>query len=270
MQTYTDILEQVKQLARSAGEFILKEADKFKVSDIQTKGLNDLVSHVDLNSERMLVEGLRNIVPEAGFITEEGTVKTNHESNFTWVIDPLDGTTNFVHGFPPYSISIALCKGEDIEIGLVYVITSDEMFYAISGSGAWLNNKQISVSETSKIKDALVGTGFPFRDYDLLDSYLNTLRFFIENTQGVRRAGSAAVDLAYVACGRLDSFFEYNLNPWDVSAGILIIREAGGVVTDFSGKESNLTGSEIIASNLRVYSDFFNSVIKTFKQRQIR
>jgi len=264
MQSYTEILENVKALVRETGNFILKESVKFKIQDAYSKGLHDYVSYVDLGSEKILVEGLKKILPEAGFIVEEGTEKiSNNELN--WVIDPLDGTTNFMHGVPAYSISIALTKGDDILLGLVYSIRNDEVFYATKGSGAWLNGKRINVSKTSMINDMLVGTGFPFTNYKLLNPYLDALKFFIENTHGVRRIGSAAIDLAYVACGRFDAFFEYNLKPWDVLAGILIIREAGGVVSDFSGNEASLTGKEIIASNRLVYNDFFAEVVKRIK-----
>jgi myo-inositol-1(or 4)-monophosphatase len=259
MQSNWEILEKVKNLAESTGTFILKEAERFRIDDAASKGLNDFVSYVDLGSEKILVNGLNKILPEAGFIAEEGTVENTGEE-YSWVIDPLDGTTNFMHGLPAYSISIALVKGDEIILGLVYSIKNNEMFYAARNKGAWLNGRQIYVSDTSRVKDMLVGTGFPFTNYKLLDPYLDTLKYFIENTHGVRRIGSAAIDLAYVACGRFDSFFEYNLNPWDVSAGILLIREAGGIVSDFSGKQEKLTGKEIVASNSVAYKEFFEAV----------
>lgn len=267
MNLYTDILEDVISLVKETGEFILHEADKFGIQDIHTKGLHDFVSYVDLGSEQRLVEGLKKILPEAGYIVEEGTEKET-KKEFNWVVDPLDGTTNFLHGVPAYSISIALTKGDDILLGIVYSVTNNELFYATKGSGAWLNSKRIKVSETSKISDMLVGTGFPFTNYELLNSYLDTLKYFIENTHGLRRIGSAAIDLAYVACGRFDAFFEYNLNPWDVTAGILLIREAGGRVTDFSGKETGLTGKEIIAANASVYQDFFKEAVKRIRPKE--
>jgi myo-inositol-1(or 4)-monophosphatase len=264
MHNYSEILERVKDLAEKAANFILKEADRFSIDDIASKGLNDFVSYVDLGSEKILVSGLNNILPEAGFIAEEGTVE-NTNKEYSWIVDPLDGTTNFMHGLPAYSISIALAKGDEILLGVVYSITNNEMFYAARNMGAWLNGKQIYVSKTSRVKDMLVGTGFPFTSYKLLNPYLNTLKYFIENTHGVRRIGSAAIDLAYVACGRFDSFYEYNLNPWDVSAGILLIREAGGIVSDFSGKQEKLTGKEIVASNNAVYNEFFELVQSRMK-----
>lgn len=267
MQSNWEILEKVKNLAESTGRFILKEAERFSIDDAASKGLNDFVSYVDLGSEKILVEGLNKILPEAGFITEEGTVK-NTKEEYSWIVDPLDGTTNFMHGLPAYSISIALVKGDEIILGVVYSIKNNEMFYAARNEGAWLNGKQIYVSDTSRVKDMLVGTGFPYTNYKLLKPYLDTLKYFIESTHGVRRIGSAAIDLAYVACGRFDSFYEYNLNPWDVSAGILLIREAGGIVSDFSGEEKNITGKEIIASNSSVYKEFYTEVSKRMKTKR--
>lgn len=267
MLPLTKILDQVQILVRETAKFILEESEKFKSVDIQSKGLHDYVSYVDLGSEKMLVAGLEKILPVAGFLAEEGTVDNNKE-NYCWVIDPLDGTTNFMHGLPVYSISIALTEGDDILLGVVYSIKSEEMFCATKGSGAWLNGLAISVSEVVSVKDMLVGTGFPFTNYKYLNPYLDTLRYFIENTHGVRRMGSAAIDLAYVACGRYDAFFEYNLNPWDVCAGILLIREAGGKVSDFSGEENNIRGEEIIASNKAVYKDFFKEVSSRMKTEE--
>ena len=259
MTQLPEIIKKVKTLASECGKFIRDEADNFNIDNVKVKGLNDFVSDVDLNAEKILVRGLADILPEAGFITEEGT-STEENRTLLWVIDPLDGTTNFIHGLPPYSISIGLRKGEEIIAGVVYVISSDEMFYGWKDGGSWLNNRRISVSNAGKISDMLVATGFPFKDYDRLDSYLKCLRYFISNTHGVRRLGSAAVDLAYVACGRFDGFFEYNLNPWDITAGTLLIREAGGIVTDFKGIGKDLTGEEIIASNPAVFNAFQTAV----------
>lgn len=260
------IVEKVKTLAYECGEFIRNESAKFNIDDAEVKGLHDFVTYVDLKTEKILVKDLANILPEAGFITEEGTI-LDKTKELTWVVDPLDGTTNFMHGLPPYSISIGLRNSDDILAGVVYVISSDEMFYGWKDGGAWMNNKRISVSKASQIGDMLVATGFPFKNYNRLDSYLECLRYFISNSHGVRRMGSAAVDLAYVACGRFDGFFEYNLNPWDITAGILLIQEAGGIVTDFEGFEKGLSGAEIVASNRSVYNEFF-SVVNNIMNRE--
>ncbi len=255
------IVEKVKALAYECGKFIRSESGKFNIGDAKIKGLHDFVSYVDIMAENRLVEDLAKILPEAGFITEEGTALDEGEK-MLWVIDPLDGTTNFMHGLPPYSISIGLQSGDEILAGVIYVISSDEMFYGWKNGGAWLNNKRISVSKASEIGDMLVATGFPYKDYNRLNNYLECLKYFISNTHGVRRMGSAAVDLAYVACGRFDGFFEYNLNPWDITAGILLIREAGGIVTDFGGVSKGLSGAEVVAANSIVYDDFVSIVHK--------
>jgi myo-inositol-1(or 4)-monophosphatase len=186
-----------------------------------------------------------------------------NRSIYTWIVDPLDGTTNFMHGLPPYSISIALSEQGKIVAGVVYIVTSDEMFTATIEGGAWLNGSRISVSAASRIEDSLIATGFPYKNFSRLGSFMGALEYFIRNTHGVRRMGSAAVDLAYVACGRFDAFFEYNLNPWDVAAGALLVKEAGGMVSDFSGDGDNVNGAETIASNSLLY-DNFKKIVGTF------
>ena len=253
------IVSQAEAVAREAGSFISREARGFSSAMARGKGINDFVSYVDIESEKLIVERLRELLPEAGFIVEENTTSAG-EKEYMWVIDPLDGTTNFIHKLPPYSVSIGLMRGSEPVGGVVYVITSDEMFSARKGGGAFLNGQAIKVSETSSIKDMLVGTGFPFKDYSRLDGYLETLEYFIRNTHGVRRMGSAAVDLAYLACGRFDSFFEYNLNPWDVTAGIVLIREAGGKVSTFGGDELHVSGREIVATNGTIHDRFLQIV----------
>lgn len=245
----------VCELARETGRFIREEAGDFEINKAMPKGLHDYVSYVDLESEKRITTGLNEILPGSGFLTEEGTVK-NRDENYTWIIDPLDGTTNYVHGLPPYSVSIALRKDREIILGVVYNIPSDEMFYAYKGGGAWLNGNRIKVSATGAIDDSLIATGFPFRNFSRLDGSMKCLEYFIRNTHGVRRMGSAAIDLAYVACGRFDAFYEYNLNPWDVSAGVLLVREAGGRVSDFSGKEEEISGAETVASNGKLFKEF--------------
>lgn len=258
-----DISNKIIETAKKAGTYIKTESEHFNTDKVRNKGINDLVSYVDLEAEKMIVKSLRTILPEAGFITEEKTI-IQKEADYNWVIDPLDGTTNFIHGLSPYAVSIALDYKDDTLIGVIYEIKSEEVFSAIKLQGAFLNNKPTSVSKADALSNSLIGTGFPYKDYEALDGYLNSLKFFIMNTQGVRRQGSAAIDLAHVACGRLDAFYEYNLNPWDVRAGILLVREAGGKVSDFAGTEGKLDGSEIIASNKNIYSEFYNDVKNNF------
>lgn len=241
------IFNDVKGVVMNTGQFIREKAYEFTFDSVEKKGFNDLVSFVDKEAEEMLVEGCRDTLPEAGFITEEGTSQESGKE-YTWIIDPLDGTTNFSHGLPVYSISLALLRGDDIIMGIVYEINRDEFFYAIEGGPAYLNNEEINVSEIKQLSDSLLATGFPYYDFQDLSAYLNILNDFMQKTHGLRRLGSAAVDLAYVACGRFEGFFEYNLNAWDVAAGAFIVQQAGGTVTDFSGKNNFLFGREIVAS----------------------
>ena len=243
-----NILNQVISLSNEVGHFIRTESQEFDTSKIEIKGLNDLVSYVDKNAEMQLVDGLRKILPQAGFITEEGTVNVS-EAELTWVIDPLDGTTNFVHGLPVFAISIALLRNNLPILGVVDEVNRQECFYAIENEPAYCNQKLIQVSSQGKLSASLLATGFPYNTMDRLTDYMKILMHFMEKTHGIRRIGSAAVDLAYVACGRFQGFFEYNLKPWDVAAGAFIVQQAGGVVTDFKGGEDFIFGREIIAAN---------------------
>jgi myo-inositol-1(or 4)-monophosphatase len=254
------LCQSVCQLTKEVGKFIINERKLFSVSDIQVKGKNDFVSYVDKKSEETLVKGLNKLLPEAGFIAEENTSTIKGE-HYNWIIDPLDGTTNFIHGIPCFAISIALMHDNEIVLGVVYEINLDECFYAWKGSKAYLNEKEIRVSSVAKLSDSLLATGFPYYDYHLLDEYLELFRYFMQHTHGLRRWGSAATDLAYVACGRFDGFYEYGLQPWDVAAGTLIVQQAGGRVTDFSGKGNFIFGKELISGN-SLFFDEFSEVIK--------
>ena len=249
------LAKQVEEVARVAGAFILNERKAFTTQKVEVKGHNDFVSYVDKGAEKLIVEGLKKLLPEAGFITEEGTEK--QDSNpLKWVIDPLDGTTNFIHGMPFFAISIALLQDKKPLIGIVYEINQDEMFTASLSGGAFLNGQAISVSAASKVADSLLGTGFPYYDYHLLDQYLALFKHLMKHSHGIRRPGSAATDLAYVACGRFDGFYEYSLSPWDVAAGVLLVTEAGGIVSDFSGEDEAIFTKEIIATNPHIHSEF--------------
>ena len=237
---------EVRIVIKEVANFISDQ--KIDDKDVQLKSKNSLVSYVDQMAEKKLVQALSDLLPEAGFIAEEGTVHNKGEI-YDWIIDPLDGTTNFIHSLPFYSISVALKRKDDLVLGVVYELNMDEMFYAWEGSQAYLNGKEIIVSTTSKLENSLLGTGFPYYDFEHLDNYLDLLKYFMSTTRGIRRMGSAATDLAYVACGRFDGFFEYALNSWDVAAGIVIVRQAGGIINDFRGGDDYLFGREIIASN---------------------
>lgn len=252
------ILPHVVKTAKKAGAFIKKERENFNQAKVELKGLNDLVSYVDKTAEEMIVADLQEILPQAGFIVEENSAGGKKEYN--WIVDPLDGTTNFVHGIPCYAVSIALEHNNEIVLGVVYEVSRNECFNAVKGKGAYLNNNPIKVSQNKNLKDSLIATGFPIYNFTRMDAYLKTLKFFMENTHGVRRIGAAAADLCYLACGRVDGFFEYNLNPWDVAAGALIIEEAGGSVTDFKDGDNWLYGKEIIATN-GLIKDEMNDVV---------
>ena len=248
------LCQDVIELAREVGIFIKMEEKKVTSSDIEEKSLNSLVSYVDKTAEEKLVNGLTELLPEAGFIAEEGTSSKVGDS-YNWIIDPLDGTTNFLHGIPTYSVSIALQSTDEIILGVVYEVNRDECFYAWKEGGAFLNGDRMHVSKTAQLKDSLLATGFPYYDYDRSDAYFELLKQLAHSTRGVRRIGSAAVDLVYVACGRFDAFFEYSLHPWDVAAGAFIVEEAGGSISDFSGQDNWLHGKEIIASNALLFQE---------------
>ena len=241
------ITSQVSNLARNTGEFVRNAASNFNRDSIEYKGLNDMVSYVDKETEVLLVDGLRKILPDAGIIAEEGTGQKTDNQEYAWVIDPVDGTTNYMHGVPVFAISIALMQNDKIVSGVVYEINRDECFSAWLGGGAYLNEKPIKVSSANYLKDSLIATGFPYYDFDMMENYLNILKELMQKSHGLRRLGAASVDLVYVACGRFEGFFEYNLKPWDVAAGTLIVQEAGGKVTDFKGGDDFIFGRELIA-----------------------
>lgn len=259
----SDITHKVVDLAKEVGEFIRAERKTFIYSKVEIKGLNDLVSYVDKTSEQKLVEKLSVILPEAGFIVEENTKSGTR--NYNWIVDPLDGTTNFIHGIPCYAISIALEYKGEIMIGVVYEVAQNECFYAFKNGGSYLNGTKISVSERNQLSDSLIATGFPIYNFSRLDKYIYILTYLMKNTHGIRRIGAAAADLCYLACGRVDAFFEYNLNAWDVAAGALIVMEAGGSVCDFKKQQNWLFGKEIIATNNQIKSVFENMIYDKFE-----
>jgi myo-inositol-1(or 4)-monophosphatase len=257
--TLNSILPHVVKTAKKAGAFIKKERENFSPAKVEVKGLNDLVSYVDRGSEKIIVDDLKDILPEAGFIVEENSVEGKKEYN--WIVDPLDGTTNFVHGIPCYAVSIALEHNGEIILGVVYEVSRNECFTAVKGGkGAFMNNNPIRVSENDKLSKSLIATGFPIHNFQQLDNYMNALKFLMQKTHGVRRIGAASIDLCYLACGRVDAFFEYNLSPWDVAAGSLIIEEAGGTVTDFKGGNNFLFGKEIMGTNGLVMHEFEEAI----------
>jgi myo-inositol-1(or 4)-monophosphatase len=252
---YKDICFKAIDVIKSVGEFIQNEVKEISTADVETKSLNSFVTYVDKNAEERLVKGLKSILPESGFLTEEETIPQQN-ATFKWIIDPLDGTTNFIHKVPLFAISVALAENNETVIGIVLEINRNECFYSWKGGEAFLNGEKIRVSEAKTINDSLVATGFPYYDFKILKQYMAMIEELAQISQGIRRFGSAATDLAYVACGRFDIFFEHSLNPWDVAAGAFIVQQAGGKVTDFSGGNNYIYGKEIIATNKDVYNEF--------------
>lgn len=258
-----DLIEITKQAcveAKKAGAFIREQRKTFQATQVETKSFNQLVSYVDKGAEEMLISGLRKILPEAGFITEEAMIE-NEQKEYTWIIDPLDGTTNFIHALPVYSVSIGLLKGHEVIVGVIYDVERDNLFYAAHGQGAWMDETPIHVKESRHLSETLLATGFPYYDFKYMNGYLDTLRELMKQTRGMRRMGSAAIDLAYTACGRFDGFFEYGLSPWDVAGGICILKEAGGIVSDFEGGKDYLFGKSILAAAPGIH-DALASLIK--------
>jgi myo-inositol-1(or 4)-monophosphatase len=242
------IEKDVIDLCTSVADFIRKESLHFDHSRIEQKGsFSNLVSYVDKESERKLVTSLKEILPGSGFLAEEGS-DSKGENEYQWIIDPLDGTTNFLHGVPIFAISVALLRQEKPVLGVVYEVSHSECFHAIENGKAYCNYAEIRVSPISTLSESLLATGFPYYHTEKKDQYLDIIKTFLEKTHGIRRLGSAAIDLAYVACGRLEGFFEYDLKAWDVAGGTFILQQAGGKVTDFSGGSNFLYGGELCAA----------------------
>jgi len=255
------VCKQTQEIAIEVGHFIKEQQAKITADVIENKGTHDFVTYVDKTAELKIVEALKPIIPEAGFIAEEGTETLTGEK-YNWIIDPLDGTTNYIHGFSPFAVSIALQEDDKIVLGVVFEISLQECFYSWKGAPAYLNGKPIHVSKAESIETSLIGTGFPYRDFNQLESYMKLLQHLCLNSQGIRRPGSAATDLVYVACGRFDAFYEYGLQAWDVAAGAFIVQQAGGNVCDFKGDNNYIFGQEIIAGNSLNYQEFKDCVQK--------
>ena len=258
------LTQSVIETAKQAGAFIRGQRKSFTPDQIEFKGLNDLVSYVDKTAEEMIVAALQLILPEAGFITEEKTINRTGE-RYNWIIDPLDGTTNFIHGLPVYSVSIALQEFDELVIGVVYEINQDECFYAWKGSPAYLNGTEIRVSSSATISTSLLATGFPYYDFSKQPAYIALFTELMKSCHGLRRLGSAAVDLAYTACGRFDGYYEYNLNAWDAAAGIVIVKQAGGHVVNFSGGDEVLETRELLATNGKMTEEMLVAIAEHFK-----
>lgn len=260
MYSHETLSEPVKKIVSDVASYIKSEVGRVRDIDIEEKELNSLVSYVDKTAEKKLVEALSALIPESGFITEEDT-KDIVGREWTWVIDPLDGTTNYLHQIPHFSISVALQKEGVTTLGLVHEVMGDEQFFAYLDKGATVNNQPIHVVNTKKLDQILVATGFPYNnDYDIETSF-EILKAFLLKTRGMRRMGSAALDLSYVAAGRLGAYYEGSLNKWDLAAGALIVTEAGGSVSDYSGESGYLESGQIIACA----PQFYNEIIEILK-----
>jgi len=258
---YKEICFSAMEVVKMAAAFVREQHEKRNELQIEEKGRQNFVTEVDLKAEQILVSGLSDLLPEAGFIAEEGT-STHRGVRYNWIVDPIDGTTNFIHGVFPFAISVALSQDDEVVAGIVYEFGLDEYFYAWKGGGAWLNGKAIQVSRVASVDGALIATGFPYTDFTYLEEFMQSMDHFMKHSHGLRRLGSAATDIAYVACGRYDAFYEYGLNSWDVAAGIILVQEAGGEVSDFGGRAYPLFTETFISSNLLIFKDFQSSIQK--------
>lgn len=256
---YKKLCFEVQDIAREVGSFIRDEQKKLSAENIEVKSVASLVTYVDKTAEQRIIAALKELIPESGFVAEEGTADSNNEK-YTWFVDPLDGTTNYLFGVSPHSVSIGLAEDGKMVLGVVYEIGHNEMFYAWKNSPAYCNDKEIKAATRSKSEETLIGTGFPYYDFDRINDYIEAMRYLMKNTLGLRRFGSAAVDLCYVACGRFDAFYEHALHAWDVAAGVFILQQAGGKSTDFNGGDNWLFGGEIISASNRYFNEFYSII----------
>ena len=254
------MLNTAVRAARQSARIILMHYDRLDRIEMTRKARNDYVSQADTEAEEIALEILLKAYPEHGVLAEESGKREGGE--YTWVIDPLDGTTNFIHGFPQFAVSIAVLKKQTIEHGVVYDPLRNELFTASRGQGAQLNERRIRVSQCAKLETALLGTGFPFRELDRLDQWTKMFRTLTRRSAGIRRTGSAALDLAYVAAGRMDGFWEFGLEAWDMAAGALLIREAGGLISDPEGSQDFLDTGNVITANPRIFNEFLRTIAR--------
>ena len=244
--------------AYAAGDYIIKYLDRVQDIPVNSKGRNDFVTEVDRQAEAVIIDTILKAYPGHAILAEESGTQGNNEH--LWIIDPLDGTTNFLHGFPQFAVSIALQYKGLLNQAVIYDPLRQELFTAGRGDGAYLNERRIRVSNRKHLAGALLGTGFPFKEGARIEQYLETFRILFPKTAGIRRAGAASLDLAYVACGRLDGFWEFGLKPWDMAAGALLIEEAGGMVSDFRGGNSYLENGDIVAGSPKVYTEIISAI----------
>lgn len=254
------ILNTAFKAARRAGQMMTRASGNLDAVRIDSKAFNDFVSNVDRESEMILVDALKEAYPHHKITCEESGSHGKEHAEYEWIIDPLDGTTNFLHGHPQYAVSMALLHKGVLQEALVYAPERNDLYMASRGKGALLNDRRIRVSGRIELNRCLIGTGFPVVDQSMMDKYLAILKDFLSKTAGARREGAAALDLCAVACGRLDGFFEFNLKPWDIAAGALIVQEAGGIVTDMQGNESWLQTGDVVAGNPKVLAQMLKII----------
>jgi len=259
-----EFLSTAVRAAKHAGQFILENLGKISKKDIALKQASDFVTFVDKESEQIIIHTIKEDFPHHSFFAEE-SIKETGRGEYCWIIDPLDGTTNYIHQYPVFSVSLALEYKKEIILGVTLDIVKNELFTAEKGRGAFLNEKPIRVSEVTTLKDSLITTGFPFRRKELIDAYLNLFKNIFNKVSDLRRAGSAALDLAYLACGRCEGFFEIGLSPWDIAAGAILIKEAGGVITDFGGGPDYLLTGNIVAGTPAIHKEILAEVKSVFK-----
>ncbi len=252
------MLNTAVKAARRAGAIINRAAQNLDALTVQRKQENDYVSEVDRAAEQEIIDVLLNAYPNHAILAEESGAKG--ESEFQWIIDPLDGTTNYLHGFQQYGVSIALMHKGIITQAVIFDPARNDLFTASRGHGAYLNDHRLRVSKRIYLKDALIGTGFPYRDFSNLDAYMAIFKEMLQKTSGVRRPGAACLDLAYVAAGRLDGFWEFGLNPWDIAAGVLLVQEAGGLVGDFRGEQNYLQSGDTLAGNPKIFGQLLQLI----------
>jgi len=258
------ICDEVKTLSIDVGAFIRDQLHQVSTDQIITKDHNSLVTYVDQTAEKKIVAKLQELLPDASFITEEDTVK-QEAGNLVWIIDPLDGTTNFLQKIPHFAVSIALRRDEDIVLGVVFDVMREECFSAVKGEGAFVNDRKISVSQKDSIDECVLATGFPYSKSLNFKPLVNTLEHWMLHARGIRRFGAAALDLCFVAAGRIDCYYELKLNIWDVAAGMLIVEEAGGTLSDYNGGDSFREGNQVVASNGYIHPYILNILQQNFK-----
>jgi len=257
------MLNTAVKAARKAGNLINRASRDLDVLKVEAKRQNDFVTEVDRAAEAAIIGVLREAYPNHAILAEESGITKGAQEDFVWIIDPLDGTTNFIHGVPQFAVSIGLKHKGVVTQGVVYDPAKNELFTATRGAGAFLNDKRIRVAKRDRISDALIGTGFPFSKLELLDRYIAMFRKVTPNCAGIRRPGAAALDLAYVAAGRFDGFWEMGLSPWDIAAGSLLIQESGGLVSDFSGEGGFLECGEVVAGSPKVFAQLLALIAST-------